>query len=182
MKLTVATTTDIDDILKLHAKYQIDTIQEEDKKDGFVTTPFTKEELSSLIDQEQGIFIARADGEVVAYVMSASWDFWSKWEMFRFMVSNLDGKQYQDIKITSANSYQYGPVCIDKRYRGSGLLEQIFAFALEKMSKRFEILITFVNKENPRSMKAHRQKIGLDVLSEFEYNGNSYCELVCRTR
>ena len=44
MQLKVAELNDIDGILKLHYKYQIDSIKEDDKKDGFVTTAFTKEQ------------------------------------------------------------------------------------------------------------------------------------------
>ncbi len=46
MEYKIATVEDIEATLKLHAKYQIDSIKEEDKKDGFVTTAFTKEELT----------------------------------------------------------------------------------------------------------------------------------------
>jgi hypothetical protein len=52
MQLKVAEISDIDDILELHYKYQVDSIAEEDKKDGFVTTPFTREELTILINKE----------------------------------------------------------------------------------------------------------------------------------
>jgi len=48
MKYKIATIGDIDAILKLHAKYQIDSIREEDKKDGFVTTAFTPKYNSKL--------------------------------------------------------------------------------------------------------------------------------------
>ena len=75
MELRVATHDDIDDILTLHFKYQIDSITPEDKQDGFVTTAFTKEQLAELIEKEQGIFIAHEKDEVLAYVMSASWQF-----------------------------------------------------------------------------------------------------------
>ena len=54
MHYKVAELSDIEATLELHAKYQVDTIAEEDKKDGFVTTAFTKEELTDLIEQEQG--------------------------------------------------------------------------------------------------------------------------------
>ena len=59
MEYKIATIDDIKATLKLHAKYQIDSIEEEDKKDGFVTTAFTKEEFTQLIEQEQGLFIAK---------------------------------------------------------------------------------------------------------------------------
>jgi hypothetical protein len=114
--------------------------------------------------------------------MSASWEFWSRWAMFAFMAKNLDCKSYRGIDITSKNSYQYGPICIDKAYRGTKLLPEIFNFAKKNMTNRFDILITFVNKINPRSFNAHHKKLGLDILSEFEYNNNKYWELVTKIR
>jgi hypothetical protein len=89
MKYRVAKVEDIEAVLALHKKYQVDTIKEEDKKDGFVTTAFTKEELHKLITEESGLFIAVKDDEIFAYVMSASWNFWSKWSMFAFMIEDL---------------------------------------------------------------------------------------------
>jgi hypothetical protein len=42
------------------------------------------------------------------------------------------------------------------------------------MSEHFPILVTFVNKTNERSYQAHKRKLDLDVIHEFEFNGNSY--------
>jgi len=181
MQYKIATLDDIEATLKLHAKYQIDTIAPEDKKDGFVTTPFTREELTQLIEQEQGLFIAKEGDEVLAYVMSASWEFWSKWAMFAYMIKELPKLEYKGIKLNTKNSYQYGPICIDKRVRGSKVLPNIFNFALKEMAKRYPILVTFVNQINPRSYEAHHRKLGLDVICEFEYNGNRYWEMGCLT-
>ncbi len=182
MEYKVATIDDIDATLKLHAKYQIDTIDEADKKDGFVTTAFSKEELTQLIEQEQGLFIAKEGDEVLAYVMSASWNFWSKWVMFQHMIADLPSLTYKGQELSIENSYQYGPICIDKSVRGTEVLEKIFNFALEKMSERYPILITFVNQINPRSYQAHHRKLGLDIIQEFEFNGNLYWELGCLTK
>ena len=181
MQYKIAELSDIEATLKLHAKYQIDTIEEKDKKDGFVTTAFTKEELTELIEQEQGLFIAKEGDEVLAYVMSASWEFWSKWAMFQYMIENLPNLEYKGQKLSTKNSYQYGPICIDKSVRGTSVLSDIFEFALHEMSKRYPILITFVNQINPRSFEAHHRKLGLDVIQEFEFNGNRYWELGCKT-
>ncbi len=182
IELKIAEISEIDDILKLHSKYQIDSISEEDKADGFVTTAFTKEQLIALITQEQGLFIARQDGVIVAYVMSASWDFWSAWPMFAFMIEGLSELEFQGQTLTVENSYQYGPVCIDKSVRGRGVLEQIFAFAKQHMAQRFQFLVTFVNTMNERSYQAHQRKLGLHVVQQFEYNGKRYYEMVCHTR
>jgi hypothetical protein len=182
MQLKVATLSDIEATLKLHAKYQVDSINEEDKADGFVTTPFTVEELTQLIEQESGLFIAKEGDEVLAYVMAASWEFWSQWAMFQYMITDLPNLSYKGEQLSTANSYQYGPICIDKSMRGTSLLQEIFSFALEKMNTRYPILVTFVNQINPRSFQAHHRKLGLDVIQEFEFNGNRYWKMASLTK
>ena len=181
MILKVAELSDIDDVLELHYRYQVDSIAEEDKKDGFVTTPFTKEELTDLVNKEKGLFIGRKDGRVAAYVMAASWDFWSTWPMFAYMIKELPDLEFHGQKLDTGNSYQYGPICVDKSLRGSGAVEEIFEFAKEKMAERFPILVTFVNKTNQRSYEAHTRKLGLEVIREFEFNNNHYYEMACHT-
>jgi len=181
MTFKTAELSDIDKVLELHYKYQVNSILEEDKKDGFVTTPFTKEQLTNLINKEQGLFIGIENDQVLAYVMAASWKFWSIWPMFEFMMKDLKNLEYLNQKLDVDNSYQYGPICIDKSVRGSGVLENIFDFAREHMSKRYPILVTFVNKINPRSYEAHTRKLGLEVIQEFEFNNNHYYELVYDT-
>ena len=181
MLLKVAELSDIDDVLELHYKYQVDSIKEEDKKDGFVTTPFTKEQLTNLVKEEQGLFIAKIDDKVVAYVMAASWQFWSYWPMFKFMIEELPKLEYLGQKLSVDNSYQYGPVCIDKSVRGKQVLERIFEYSRFHMAKRFPILVTFINKINPRSYEAHKRKLGLDIIHNFEFNDQHYYELAYDT-
>jgi hypothetical protein len=178
MKISVAECRDIDEVLELQKKYHIASIKEEDKPSGFVTTLFTKPQLTSLIEDEGGLFIVRKGDVLVAYAMAASWSFWSQWPMFAHMVKELHKLEFLGQQLSSENSYQYGPVCIEKSVRGSGVLEKVFDFARARMAERYPILVTFINKINTRSFVAHTQKLGLQVIQEFEFNGNQYYELV----
>jgi len=182
IELKVATLDNIEEILTLHYKYQIDSISEEDKTDGFITTAFTKAHLASLIQDEKGLFIACVNNKVVAYAMAASWDYWSQWPMFQFMIENLYDSTCHKQAITKTNSYQYGPVCVDKIVRGQGVFEKIFNFSLSEMSKRYPIMVTFINKINTRSYKAHTKKTPLNVINNFEFNNNHYYKLACKTK
>jgi hypothetical protein len=174
MIFKAAKVSDIDGVLQLQKKYQIDTIAEEDKKDGFVTTSFTREQLTKLIEEEQGLFIAENQDGIVAYVMAASWQYWSAWPLFAYMIQDLPNLEYRGQRLSVENSYQYGPICVDKSVRGSGVLEEIFELARKEMAKRFSFLVTFINKINPRSYEAHTRKLDLELLQEFDYNSNSY--------
>ena len=181
IELKIAKLEHIDEILTLHSRYQIDSISDEDKTDGFITTAFTKEHLTHLIQDESGLFIACVNNQIVAYVMAASWGFWSQWPMFEFMVQHLHDSSCAEEAITKDNSYQYGPVCVDKLVRGQGVFEKIFEFSRKEMSKRYPIMVTFINKVNPRSYEAHTRKTRLTVIKEFEYNNNFYYKLACKT-
>jgi len=182
IKLRQARLSDIDQVLQLHHKYHVDSISEDDKKDGFITTAFSRQHLHDLITQQSGLFIAQYEGRIVAYAMAGAWDFWSQWPMFQHMIKSLPKLQYAGTILTTHNSYQYGPVCVDKSMRGSGVFEKIFHFSLQKMSQRYPIMVTFINKINPRSYEAHVRKVGLDVIQEFEFNNNQYYELACLTQ
>jgi hypothetical protein len=181
IELKTATLEHVDEILALHYRYQVDTISDEDKADGFITTAFTYTHLSHLIEHENGLFIALVDNKIVAYAMAASWDYWSQWPMFQFMIENLHDSDCKGLSITAENSYQYGPVCVDKSVRGQGVFEKIFNFALLEMSVRYPILVTFINKINPRSYQAHTKKTPLTVIKEFGFNNNQYYKLACKT-
>ncbi|WP_370977817.1 N-acetyltransferase family protein [Agaribacterium sp. ZY112] len=177
----LAQRADIELILELHARYQIDTIADDDRKDGFITTAFTKEQLKELIDKEQGLFVAQKGETIVAYVMAASWLYWSRWPMFAHMVAGLSELEYEGYRLDVVNSYQYGPVCVDKSVRGQGVFEAVFYFALQAMANRYPVLVTFINKVNTRSFAAHTKKVALQVIHEFEFNNNHYYELACLT-
>ncbi|TYK64583.1 GNAT family acetyltransferase [Colwellia echini] len=181
MELKVATLDNVAEVLNLHYKYQVDSILEEDKKDGFITTAFTESHLSQLITEEQGLFLAIHNKRIVAYAMAASWSFWCQWPMFQFMVDNLHDATLFNNELTTTNSYQYGPVCVDKSVRGAGVFEDVFKFSLNKMSEKYPYLVTFINKNNPRSYEAHTRKGNLVVINEFNYNNNQYFKLGCET-
>ncbi|MEA4971882.1 MAG: GNAT family acetyltransferase [Candidatus Metalachnospira sp.] len=168
---------DIPAIAELQKKYHIATISEEDKAEGFVTTLFTEAQFKELIETENGITIACDGKRIVSYAMAASWEYWAKWPLFQHMLNDLQNTEYMGQILSTKNSYQYGPICIDKDYRGTEVLKKVFDFSRTQMNKRYPILITFINHINTRSYFAHTKKLGLDVIKNFEFNNNTYYEL-----
>lgn len=172
MEFRNAKLEDISQIISLEKKYHKATIKEEDKADGYVTTFFSEKNLKKLIEEEKGIVIACHKNRVVAYAVSASWKFWATWPVFQPMIDDLPNIEYLNTVLSVNNSYQYGPVCIDKDYRGSDVLPRLFEFSRLQMQDKFPILITYIERNNQRSFQAHSRKLGLDVVKEFEFHGN----------
>ena len=177
IKTSIGTTADIPGILALQEKYLYNNLSEEERKRGFVTTPFTAEQIEEVI-QQNGIFIAtNAEGGIIAYAFAASWKYFEQWEIFKFMVSRFPQLSFQGGVLTTENSFQYGPVCIDIPYRGTGLLNQLFEEMRIEFVKVYPISVTFINKVNKVSTKAHTKKLGWEVIDEFGFNGKEYIGL-----
>jgi hypothetical protein len=177
----IAGKLDIESILKLQAANLYANLSEAERAAGFVTTPFTVDQIQMLLDQS-GVFVAEKNGVVTGYIFAGMWDFFSQWAIFPLMVSRFPQLKFQGTAITVNNTFQYGPVCVDRALRGSSIFPQLFETMRSSFSPRFPIGVTFINKINLRSLAAHRRKLGLEVIDEFEFNDNSYYSLAFSTR
>ena len=176
ISLETATTEDISGILDLQELYLVSNLTDQEKMSGFVTTPFTEDLLQEVIAQN-GLFIAKLEGKIIAYAFAASWQFFSQWPIFEYMISLFEKFKYKDFYFDTLTSFQYGPVCIHKNYRGQGLLQILFEFMRINLKKRFTLSITFINKINIPSTKAHVEKLKWTIIYEFEFNNNQYYAL-----
>lgn len=165
--------TDIKGVLALQDIYLVANMIEEEKASGFVTTPFSVEQLLEVIRQE-GLFVAKNNDKIIAYIFAASWQYFSQWVIFNHMTSMLPGLSFKDFKMTDTNTFQYGPICIDKKYRGKGLINPFFDFMRIHLLKKFPVGITFINKTNMPSQKAHIEKLKWSVIGDFQFNNNNY--------
>lgn len=176
IQLQVAQLSDIEGILALQELYLVSNLSEEEKEGGFVTTPFTIEQLEEVIKQE-GLFVAKDNNTIIAYIFAASWDYFSQWPIFNHMTAMFPDLSFRDFDITAANSFQYGPICIHTDYRGKGLINPFFEFMRIHVVKKYPLSITFINKINMPSQKAHIEKLKWTVITDFQFNNNNYLML-----
>jgi hypothetical protein len=173
IQFETARNTDIGDVLALQQLYLVSNMTEEEKALGFVTTPFSAEQLQKVISLE-GLFVAKDNNKIIAYIFAASWEYFSQWAIFTHMTPMLPGLSFKEFKMADTNTFQYGPICIDKKYRGKGLINPFFDFMRVHLLKRFPVGITFINKTNVPSQKAHIEKLKWSIIGDFQFNNNNY--------
>lgn len=173
IQLEVAKLTDIEGVLALQKRYLVSNLSDEEKKSGFVTTPFSIEQLATVIKNE-GLFVAKDDNKIIAYIFAESWQFFSQYPIFEYMISFFPTLTFLDFEINTITSFQYGPVCIDKNYRGQGLIKLLFEFMRIHIVNRYPLSLTFINKTNIPSYKAHTEKLKWTVVGHFQFNDNNY--------
>ncbi|CAM2934282.1 GNAT family N-acetyltransferase [Flavobacterium frigoris] len=172
--LEIATLQDIESVLLLQELYLVSNLTEEEKKAGFVTTPFTVAQLTEVM-ANQGLFIAKDGNKVIAYIFAESWTFFNQWPIFTYMCTLFPTLSFEYFKIiTTTNSFQYGPICIHADYRGKGLIRPLFELMRSNMVTKFSLGLTFINKKNIPSLKAHTEKLNWTIIGEFQFNNNEY--------
>jgi len=180
MIIRLAEEKDIQDIINLQGINTYERLTESEKKNGFVTTPFTSEQLERLIF-ERGLFVLEIEAKIQGYTMAASWDYFSQWPIFPVMLSKMSGNTFEGITISSHNTFQYGPICIDACLRGTNAFPCLFEKMRKEFSSRYSVGLTFINTINKRSNHAHTRKLDLIVMDEFEFSGREYYGLAFNT-
>ena len=180
MDFREAENQDFDGILALQAANLFENLTESERTDGFVTTPFTAQQLEELVER-QGLFVADSQGKVWGYTMAAGWDYCAQWPIFPFMIDRLTGRDFAGTNITESSTYQYGPVCVDASLRGTDTFPRLFEIMRIGFAKRYPVGITFINRANPRSHRAHTAKLGMAVIDEFEFSEREYYGLAFET-
>ncbi|HLW15588.1 MAG TPA: hypothetical protein VKX30_08840 [Flavobacteriaceae bacterium] len=73
-------------ILSLQDRNLHSKLTEKERESGFVTTPFTTEQIEEILKQN-GVFVAEnKDGLIIAYAFAGTWEYFEQWEIFNFMV------------------------------------------------------------------------------------------------
>ena len=124
--------------------------------------------------RNEGLFIAKLNGKIIAYAFAASWEFFSQWPIFEYMISLFPRYRFRDFDLNPITSFQYGPVCIHKDFRGKGLILLLFEFMRSNVVKKYPLSLTFINKKNIPSTKAHVDKLKWTIIDEFSFNNNEY--------
>ena len=182
-----ATVADMPGIRALLKKYHRDTISDKDRPGGFVTTARTDEQLTDLIEKENGVMIivrpqaAPSPDEVLAFCFAAPWEFWKSWPLFAYMIEIMPEYEFEGKKIVVEETYQYGPICVDTSIRGTGAFADLFYASLKDFKDRFPVMITFVNSINGRSENAHNNKAHMQTIGTFDFNDNHYLMMAIRT-
>jgi RimJ/RimL family protein N-acetyltransferase len=60
-----------------------------------------------------------------------------------------------------------GQICVDKNYRGKGLVQELYNKHKEIYSTKYQLLITEVSTANIRSQKAH-EKVGFTTIHTYK--------------
>jgi predicted GNAT superfamily acetyltransferase len=140
---------------------------------GFVTVTHSYEQLKRLNDIEKHT-IAKDEQKVVAYLLAMTEQSKHDIPILIPMFEMFNSILYAN-KLISAYKYMVvGQVCIDKDYRGQGILENCYDSYRKQFMDRYDFAITEIASTNLRSLRAHN-RIGFEEISRYTADNIEWC-------
>jgi hypothetical protein len=168
---------DYDDILELQERYYIANLPPEKRRDGFLSAGFTLSQITAMA-QDLGIVVARTECKTVAYMCASRIELTPRPPILDALFKSLEGATFRGKPLSEARIFVYGPVCIDEKCRGAGLLKRMFDRFKVSLADDFDVGVAFIAADNPRSLAAHVRGLLMDKLALFEYDGKGYHAIV----
>jgi len=166
-------------ILRLQSANFVGNLSEEERKDGFLSAEFTPEQVAAMAE-DLGIMVAVASNTVAGYLCAFRNEFNHGSPVLAKMLESYDQRKFEDEPLSTYNSYIYGPVCIDVGHRRRGLLRGLYEAQTKDLAGRFELGVAFVSRDNPHSLQAHLEGLGMTEVGDFEARGRIYVILAFR--
>ena len=157
---------DLSGILNLQRNNLASNLQQEEiQSQGFVTVLHRTEDLERMNAIEQHI-IAKDNDTVVAYLLAMTEK--SKFDIPVLvpMFEVFETIQYKDKTLSEYNYMVVGQVCVDKKYRGQGVLDKCYDLYINKFRTRYDFAVTEIATSNQRSLNAHK-RIGFRTIQEY---------------
>lgn len=129
---------------------------------GTLTGSFPHDRVAGWIRGPMPVVIARLRGELTGVLVTSPMDQPRDKSVLGRMCSAYHG---------GPTAYIYGPVCIDARSRGSGLLARLWAEARRQLPDREAVL--FIRLDNIASVRAHA-RLGMRQVATFEFDGAAF--------
>jgi hypothetical protein len=167
------TEADYPAILALQAANFVGNLSPKDRAGGFLSAQFTPEQVDEIAG-DLGIFVAEDRGTVVGWLCSIDPASARGSAIVTEFLRKFKEVRFRDTLLCDQRPFIYGPVAVDRAYRGRGTLRGLYEALLRELPGRFDVGVSFVAENNPHSLAAHVAGLGMEPVGRFEWNGNGF--------
>lgn len=123
---------------------------------GFVTVVHRFDDLKKMNEAERHV-IARDGDKVVAYLLAMTAAAKDDIPALRPMFQSFDGIDFSGKPVSSYPYIVVGQVCVDKAYRGRGVLDNCYGAYRDVFQAKYAFAVTEIATRNTRSLAAHKR-------------------------
>lgn len=168
---------DLLQILELQQRNLLKNLSNKEiKEQGFLTVEHSLENLQRMNSHENNIILKDSD-KVIGYLLAMTKNSKSELPILNPMFQFFDNILYRDKPVSEFNYIIVGQACIDKIYRGKGLLDKCYDEFKKQFSTKYDFAITEIATNNKRSINAHA-RIGFREIFRYSEQNNTSWSIV----
>ncbi len=149
----------------------------EKEKEGFVSVE-SDIPLLRTINKDIGILVAEVDGKVVGYEMPLGSEQAAQIPLLDPFVERFTKLNYEGQKIGGYRWVIEGQINIDRNYKGQGIAEALHKNFVDLLRGKYDLIVTEISDQNPRSLHVHTKKLGLKIIDEYQAEGRNWYVLL----
>jgi GNAT superfamily N-acetyltransferase len=149
----------------------------EKEQQGFVSVE-TDIPLLSQINGDIGILVAEADERIVGYEVPLGLEHAAQIPLLDPFVERFTRLDYEGQKIGAYRWVIEGQINVDKAYKRQGIAEELHRNFVEMLRGKYDLIVTEISDQNPRSLHVHTKKLGLSVVDEYNAEGRNWYVLL----
>jgi GNAT superfamily N-acetyltransferase len=127
-----------------------------------------------MINSELGIIVAREGPEIVGYEMPLGLGHARGLPILDPFISRILKLEYKGKALSKYRVVIEGQICVKKGHKGKGVAERLHAAFLERMRGKFDLVVTEISDQNPRSLHVHTMKLGMKVIDTYRAEGRNW--------
>lgn len=167
-----ATDADYAGMLQLQESNLRVNLSDAEAADGFLSLRYT-EEMFRRVNDELAIVVAVAEERVVGYLCAKCFPYAVEFPVLKALISHTSGMVIGGVTISAETAFVYGPVCVLRSVRGTGVLTGMWAALRGIVAPCRKVAVLFIADANKRSMRAH-EKLGMMHCGMFVQDGKRF--------
>ncbi len=163
---------DFQQIVELQNRNLRLNLSADDLTDGFLGTAFTIDQFKEM-DRSIAVVVAIENDKICGYLCASTPEFNESTPAPSAMLKACSRITYKGKVLTDYKFFVATPICIDKKYRGTGVYIGLCQKILELIPHEHELAVGFIHTENHRHLKA-REKMDLEIVGQFSLGENTF--------
>jgi hypothetical protein len=129
------------------------------------------------IAHDLAVIVATEDGGLAGYLCAARNELSARIPLLAAMLAALPGMSFLGRSLASQRTFVYGPVCVAAQWRGKGVLRGMYDALRREIAGDYDTGVLFVAKDNPHSLHAHADGLGMTLVGDFQFDARNYWTL-----
>ncbi|MGH7908153.1 MAG: GNAT family N-acetyltransferase [Candidatus Binataceae bacterium] len=165
--------SDMPAILRIQLASYVGNLSPDQRAGGFLSAEYTDREIERMA-ADVAVMVAAEDGDLLGFLCAYSPVVGAEFPIVARMFEQFGSIIFNGQPLGSRRILIYGPVCVESRARGRGLVRILYDALRREVAERFDTGTALIARDNPYSFRVHVERLGMSPVGEFDFEGRRF--------